>query len=76
MPLESAISSRGLHGAHRRIAASLSSLVEVNTTCINSNITSNIFFSSFNNVDPSHMIMMLVDCCVLCCRGGGPIAAI
>jgi hypothetical protein len=31
------------------------------------------FFSSFNNVDPSHM--MLVDCCVLFSRGCGPIAA-
>ena len=34
----------------------------------------NIFFSSFNDVDPSHM--MLVDCCVLCCRGCGPIVAV
>jgi hypothetical protein len=34
----------------------------------------NTFFSSFNDVDPSHM--MLVDCCVLCCRGCGPIAAV
>ncbi len=32
------------------------------------------FFSSFNDVDPSHM--MLVDCCVLCCRVCGPIAAV
>ena len=30
--------------------------------------------SSFNDVDPLHM--MLVDCCVLCCRGFGPIAAV
>ncbi len=34
----------------------------------------NIFFSSFNDVDPSHM--MLVDCCMLCCRRCGPIAAV
>ena len=33
-----------------------------------------IFFSSFNNVDPSHMI--LVDCRVLCCRVCGPIVAV
>jgi hypothetical protein len=33
-----------------------------------------IFFSSFNDVDPSHM--MLVDCCVLCCRVCGPIVAV
>ena len=37
-------------------------------------IVINIFFSSFNDVDPSHM--MLVDCCVLCCRECGPIAAV
>jgi hypothetical protein len=30
-------------------------------------------FSSFNDIDPLHM--MLVYCCVLCCRVGGPIAA-
>ena len=75
VPSELAISSSGLHGAHCRVAASLSSLVDVNPTCIISNITSNkYFFSSFNNVDPSHM--MLVDCCMLCCRGCGPIAAV
>jgi hypothetical protein len=28
----------------------------------------------FYNADPSHM--MLVDCGVLCCWGGGPIAAV
>ena len=28
----------------------------------------------FNDVDPSHM--MLVDCCMLCCRGCGSIAAV
>ena len=56
------------------VAASLSPLVDVDAMCINSNITSNIFFSSFNNVDLSHM--MLVDCCVLCCRVCGPIAAV
>jgi hypothetical protein len=67
VPSESAISSSGLHGAHRRVAASSSSLVDVNLTCIISNITSNkYFFSSFNDVDPSHV--MLVDCCVLCCQ--------
>ena len=32
-----------------------------------------IIFSSFNDIDPSHM--MLVDCCMLCCQGCGPIAA-
>jgi hypothetical protein len=34
----------------------------------------NTFFSSFNNVDLSHI--MLVDCCMLCCRECGPIAAV
>ena len=73
--LESAISSSGLHGAHHHVTASLSLHVVVDATCINSHITSNkYFFSSFNNVDQSHM--MLVDCCVLCCRGCGPIAAV
>jgi hypothetical protein len=43
VPLELVISSSGLHGAHCRVAASSSSLVnvDVNATCINSNITSN-----------------------------------
>jgi hypothetical protein len=57
--LELAISSSGLHGGHRCITASLSSLVVVDAMCINSHITSNIFFSSsFNDVDPSHMILV------------------
>jgi hypothetical protein len=34
----------------------------------------NIIFSSFNNVYPSQIL--LVDCCVLCCWGCGPIAAV
>ncbi len=34
----------------------------------------NISFSSFNDVDLSHI--MLVDCCMLCCRECGPIAAV
>jgi hypothetical protein len=73
--LESAILSSGLQGAHHRVTALSSSLVVVDAMCINSHITSNkYFFSSFNDVDPSHM--MLVDCCVLCCRGCGPIAAV
>ncbi len=37
-------------------------------------IVINICFSSFNNVDLSHI--MLVDCCMLCCRECGPIAAV
>ncbi len=40
VPLESAIPSSGLHGAHRHVAASLSLLFDVDTTCINSHITS------------------------------------
>jgi hypothetical protein len=72
--LESAVSSSGLHGAHRCVAASLSLLVVIDATCINSHITSNKKKTSFNNVDLSYM--MLVDCCVLCCRGCGPIAAV
>ncbi len=33
-----------------------------------------LFFSSFNDVDLSHN--MLVDCCMLCCRECGLIAAV
>jgi len=44
VPSESAISSSGLHGAHRRVAVSSSSLVDVDPTCIISNITSNKYF--------------------------------
>jgi hypothetical protein len=32
----------------------------------------NTFFSSFNDVDLPHS--MLVDCCMICCRECGPIA--
>jgi hypothetical protein len=75
LPLPPAISSSGLQGAHHHVTASSLLHVVIDTTCINSHITSNkYFFPSFNDVDPSHM--MLVDCCVLCCRGGGPIAAV
>ncbi len=34
----------------------------------------NIWFSSFNGVDLLHI--MLVDCCILCCRESGPIAVV
>jgi len=34
----------------------------------------NTFFSSFNDVDLSHS--MLVDCCMICCRKCGPIATV
>ena len=34
----------------------------------------NTFFSSFNDVDLPHS--MLVDCCMICCRECGPIATI
>ncbi len=34
----------------------------------------NTFFSSFSDVDLSHV--MIVDCCMLCCRECGPIAAV
>ena len=58
MPSELAISSSGLHGAHHRVAALSSLLVDVDPTCINSNITSNKYiFSSFNIVDPLHMML-------------------
>jgi hypothetical protein len=36
MPSKLAISSSGLHGAHRRVAALSSLLVGVDVTCINS----------------------------------------
>jgi hypothetical protein len=34
----------------------------------------NTFFSSFNDVDLPHS--MLVDCCMICCRECGPIATV
>jgi hypothetical protein len=37
-------------------------------------IVINIFFSSINDVDLSHI--MLVDCCMLCRRECGPISAV
>ncbi len=37
-------------------------------------IVINIIFSSFNGVDLLHV--MLVDCCMLCCRECGPIVAV
>ena len=37
-------------------------------------IVINIFFSSFSDADPSHI--MLVDCWMLCCRECGPIMAV
>ncbi len=37
-------------------------------------IVINICFSSFNGVSLSHI--MLIDCCMLCCRESGPIAAV
>jgi hypothetical protein len=33
-----------------------------------------LFFSSFNDIDLSHK--MLVDCCMLCCRECGLVAAV
>ncbi len=42
--------------------------------CVLILIVINICFSSFNGVDLSHI--MLVDCCMLCCRESGPIAAV
>ncbi len=75
VPLPASNLSGGLNGAHLHIAALLSLHVVIDTMCIYSHITSNkYFFSSFNNVDPSHM--MLIDCYVLCCQECGPIAAV
>ncbi len=37
-------------------------------------IVINICFSSFNGVDLLHI--MLIDCCMLCCRESGPIVAV
>jgi hypothetical protein len=64
-----------LNGAHCSIVASSSLPVVVNALCNNSHINSNkYFFSSFNNADPSHIL--LVDCWMLCCRECGPITAV
>jgi hypothetical protein len=67
--------SGGLSGAHRfvDVASFLHAVVE--TTCNSSHINSNkYFFSSFNDADPSHT--MLVDCCMLYCQECGPMSAV
>ncbi len=47
----------------------------INAMCNYSHVNCNkYFFSSFNNVDLSHI--MLVDYCMICCRECGPIAAV
>ena len=67
--------SGGLSGTHRFVVAALSLHFVVNATCNGSHLNSNKYnFSSFNNADPSHI--MLVDCCMLNCRECGPIAAV
>ncbi len=64
-----------LWGRQRRKGGDCCRIVVVDATCNNSHINSNkYFFSSFNDVDLSHI--MLVDCCMLCCRECGPIAAV
>jgi hypothetical protein len=69
-------SSGGPNGAHRFIVVASSTHIVVAATRIKGHINSNknIFFSSFNDADPSHI--MLVDCCMLSCRECGPIAAV
>ena len=68
-------SSGGPNGAHRFVVVASSSHFIVDATCYGSHLNSNkYFFSSFNNADPSHI--MLVDCCMLYCRECGPIAAV
>ncbi len=65
----------GPKGAHRFIVVASSTHIIVIATCINGHINSNTYiFSSFNNADPSHI--MLVDCFMLYCRECGPIAAV
>ncbi len=67
--------SGGLNSAHRFIVVSLLLHVVVKgRAIIVILIVINIFFSSFNNADPSHI--MLVDCCMLCCLECGPITAV
>ena len=64
-----------MRGGQQREGGNRCCIVIINATCINSNITSNkYYFSSFNDVDLSHI--MLVDCCMLCCRECGNIAAV
>jgi hypothetical protein len=68
-------SSGGLSGAHRFVVIASSSHVVIDTTYKSSHINSNkYFFSSFNDADPSHI--MLVDCCMFYCRECGPISAV
>ncbi len=61
-------------GNNAREAIIVASLSSTRRALIVILLVINTLFSSFNGVDLSHII--LVDCCMLCCRECGPIAAV
>jgi hypothetical protein len=61
-------------GNNTREAIIVTSLSTMQHAIIVILIVINILFSSFNDVDLLHI--MLVDCCMLCCQECGPIAAV
>ena len=61
-------------GGNAREEIVVASLLSTRRTLIVILLVINSLFSSFNDVDLSHIT--LVDCCMLCCQECGPIAAV
>jgi hypothetical protein len=61
-------------GDDAREAIVLALLLLTRRALIVLSLVMNTFFSSFNDVDLPHS--MLVDCCMICCRECGPIATV
>ncbi len=66
------LDTTGGDGARKAIILALSS--SMRRALIVISLVMNTFFSSFNDVDLPHS--MLVDCCMICCRECGPIATV
>ena len=64
--------TRGGNDAREVIVLALSS--STRRALIVLSLVMNTFFSSFNDVDLPHS--MLVDCCIICCQECGPIATV
>ncbi len=73
---KTALQGRQQHegGDDAREAIIIASLLSTQCANIVILLVINTFFSSFNDVDLLHI--MLVDCCMHCCRKCGPIAAV
>ena len=67
-------SKAALQGRRQRKGSDCPCIVVVDASYNNINIPSHTFFSSLNDVDLSHS--MLVDCCMICCWGCDHIAAV